>query len=594
MADSVVSEISGDEALGDFGGFDLVNINPNRGNDLHRIWNNLVGDSDDDDDSDFEGFEPEEAYVTPEFSDWEKRTKDREIHNFAERVGPTRVLDGSVQAIDYFKLFYSDVVLETIVGFTNLNAETKRAKGDKGAWTNVTAEEIMAFYGILILMDTMKFDRDELYWSRNEKHWLLGSKIGEVMSRDRYVQIKRYLHFSDDRCARDLANDKLHKVRFLLDHCRTFQAEYVPHKQITVDEAMIPFKGRLGMKQYMKDKPVKFGIKVWVLADAVTAYCYNFDVYIGKNAENVNKSLGLSTKVVIALTKPLEMKGYEVYTDNFYTSPQLADYLYGRKTYLCGTIRTNRKGYPRALVPTNAAARRLERGASDWLMCGPLLASCWKDKRMVYYLSSCHEPEDETLTTERRNKDGTAIQIPCTPTVQAYAQFMAGVDKLDQNTRLNKEKKTMRWYRRIEVKLRECAIYNAFLIEGTVIDQNPPHKRARDLLSFRMDLAHQLIGEFRQSRAAFKRPRSASNSDEMRLDERGHWPVGSGSEDRLCAVCNKKHKTYKSSHPGVSVRDNPWKRSKTTMMCEKCQVPLCCNSKSSCFRDYHTKVYFWQ
>ena len=120
---------------------------------------------------------------------------------------------------------------------------------------------------------------------------------------------------------------------------------------MSVDEAMIPFKGRLGIKQYMKDKPVRFGIKVWVLADAVTAYCYNFDVYIGKNAEVVKNNLGLSSKVVIELTKPLEMKGYQVYTDNFYTGPQLADYLYGRNTYLCGTVRTNRKGYPKDLVP---------------------------------------------------------------------------------------------------------------------------------------------------------------------------------------------------------------------------------------------------
>jgi hypothetical protein len=45
---------------------------------------------------------------------------------------------------------------------------------------------------------------------------------------------------------------------------------------------------------------------------------------------------------------------------------------------------------------------------------------------------------------------------------------MAGVDRLDQNTRLNKEKKTMRWYRCIEAKLRECALYNAYIIEGTI------------------------------------------------------------------------------------------------------------------------------
>ena len=84
---------------------------------------------------------------------------------------------------------------------------------------------------------------------------------------------------------------------------------------------MVPFKGRLSLKQYMKDKPVKFGIKIWVLADTVTSYCYNFDVYVGKNAEVVNENLGLASKVVIALTKTIEMKGYEIYTDNFYTSP---------------------------------------------------------------------------------------------------------------------------------------------------------------------------------------------------------------------------------------------------------------------------------
>ena len=89
---------------------------------------------------------------------------------------------------------------------------------------------------------------------------------------------------------------------------------------------MIPFKGRLGMKQYMKDKPVKFGIKMWVAADAVSAYCFNFEVYIGKNNDIVNKNLGMAANVVIGLTKSLEKKGYVIYTDNFYTSPVLADF----------------------------------------------------------------------------------------------------------------------------------------------------------------------------------------------------------------------------------------------------------------------------
>ena len=91
---------------------------------------------------------------------------------------------------------------------------------------NVTVDEMKAYYGLLILMDIMRYDRDEMYWSDNGNFWLVGSKFGDVMPRDRYVQIKRYLHFSDDT-GNAGAGDKLHKGRFMLDQCRTsFQREY--------------------------------------------------------------------------------------------------------------------------------------------------------------------------------------------------------------------------------------------------------------------------------------------------------------------------------------------------------------------------------
>ena len=128
-------------------------------NDLERFWRNIVGDSDYEDDE----IDPEDAYVVPEFAKWDKTRNVRQL--FSERVGPTRVLDGSNRPVDYFKLFCSDYVFAEITRFTNLNAATKRACGDKGVWTDVTVDEIKAFFGILIIMDTMKFDCDELYWS---------------------------------------------------------------------------------------------------------------------------------------------------------------------------------------------------------------------------------------------------------------------------------------------------------------------------------------------------------------------------------------------------------------------------------------------
>ena len=36
----------------------------------------------------------------------------------------------------------------------------------------------------------------------------------------------------------------------------------------SIDEAMIKFKGRSSLKQYVSLKPIKRGIKAWVRADA--------------------------------------------------------------------------------------------------------------------------------------------------------------------------------------------------------------------------------------------------------------------------------------------------------------------------------------
>lgn len=124
-----------------------------------------------------------------------------------------------------------------------------------------------------------------------------------------------------------------------------------------------------------------------------------------------------------------------------------------------------------------------------------MLASYWKDNRIVYYLSTIHAPEDEQLRTNRKNKDGTLNVLTATPTQQAYAQYMGGVDRLDEMTRINKEKKSMRSYRKVEVKLREVSIYNAYVLEGLcVTDHDRPNKRKRDLMSFKLELAHNLIG----------------------------------------------------------------------------------------------------
>ena len=83
---------------------------------------------------------------------------------------------------------------------------------------------------------------------------------------------------------------------------------------MSVDEAMVTFKGRSTLKQYMPLKPVKRGIKVWALADASNGYISNFKVYTGKDGDKAEKGLGAN--VVMTLTEP--------YVNAMYTSTTIS------------------------------------------------------------------------------------------------------------------------------------------------------------------------------------------------------------------------------------------------------------------------------
>ena len=50
---------------------------------------------------------------------------------------------------------------------------------------------------------------------------------------------------------------------------------------------------------------------------------YNLEVYTGKRNNESTHDLPLSTSVVLSLTSTLQQKGYHIYFDNFYTSPEL-------------------------------------------------------------------------------------------------------------------------------------------------------------------------------------------------------------------------------------------------------------------------------
>ena len=142
-------------------------------------------------------------------------------------------------------------------------------------------------------------------------------------------------------------HDRLGKVRPLIDHLSSkFSSLYDPSKDVAVDEAMIKFQGRSALKQYMPMKPIKRGIKVWVLGDSTNGYFSRFQVYMGREE---NREVGLGAHVVKSLTSDLKHKYHHVYFDNFFTSVQLLEQIEEDGIYGCGTARKDRRGFPPAL-----------------------------------------------------------------------------------------------------------------------------------------------------------------------------------------------------------------------------------------------------
>lgn len=70
--------------------------------------------------------------------------------------------------------------------------------------------------------------------------------------------------------------DKIGKVRWLVEEfAKISQSLYNAERVCTVDEIMVPYKGRYcGIRQYMKSKPVRFGIKLWALASSQSRYVH--------------------------------------------------------------------------------------------------------------------------------------------------------------------------------------------------------------------------------------------------------------------------------------------------------------------------------
>ncbi|KAK9753595.1 Transposase IS4 [Popillia japonica] len=144
-----------------------------------------------------------------------------------------------------------------------------------------------------------------------------------------------------------LPTDKLFKVRNLIEQLvGRFKSVYEPDEVMVVDETMIPFRGRLKLRQYIPGKRQNYSVKIFKLCCS-RRYTYNLQAYEGTTEKRV---MSIGSTVVMDLCKDYLGQGRNIITDNFYTSLELSYKLLENKTHSLGTLRANRKGFPKEIV----------------------------------------------------------------------------------------------------------------------------------------------------------------------------------------------------------------------------------------------------
>lgn len=378
-----------------------------------------------------------------------------------------------------------------------------------------------------------------------------------------------------------MRNDKLRKVSSFIEHfknkCKNL---YQPFQQVAVDERMVKSKHRSGIRQYIKNKPTKWGIKLWVLADSANGYTCDFDVYVGRRSGQEPSANGLGYDTVMRLMTPLLNQGYHLYFDNFYTSVKLVKDLFLVGTPSTGTAAENRKGFPDSMKKGSEWAKKLDRGSMRWERDGVCLAQQWKDNRAVTILSSIENAND-FIRVERNEKvdnQWTRREVRQPKTISNYNKYMNGVDRSDQLlSKSNALQKCMRWWKTLFFHMIDVAVINGYILFELHRAANPDNEMLRrpkkfSVGEFREELVHQLAGlEDFGNPSMFGPPkREPGTYDTVHLPQ-------FTDKKRNCKVC------YKTAN----------KELKVLSMCSapQCQVYLHCTADKNCFAIWHSRDF---
>lgn len=457
-----------------------------------------------------------------------------DLRQYPEREARIQVKDSlpkHCREIDIFLKLFPMSFVKYISQCTNRRLEILET-AKKTKITKTDFGEILVFLGISMVMCYNRLPSIRHYWSNNES---MGNHfIKRSMSRNRFQLIGSKLYFAPPEQPPNASktyyiDDCVSCLKYSFQRCREDSARQ------SIDEGMVKFKGRSTLKQYMPMKPVKRGIKLWLRCDSVSGYCYDMNVYSGRETGNVEGTLG--ERVVTELCSTMQKRDVVICFDRFFTSVKLLQDL---QFPAVGTYIKNRRNTPNF-------SGTLKKYESRFVCNGHGITGCqWKDTKDVFMLANCFR--DDVSEVDRRQKTGEKVKVSCPEMIAFYNQFMGGVDLCDQYSSLYKhERKSLKWWKKVFYKLFSIAIANSWIIFKNI----SPRNKDVAFFDFIVPLAEQII---QRGRLTTPNKRKASSKAGRKMKRRLHMTsVGDHlpkviQTRRRCTKCAEKKNRKKNDN----------------------------------------------
>ncbi|XP_065319094.1 piggyBac transposable element-derived protein 3-like [Gordionus sp. m RMFG-2023] len=404
-------------------------------------------------------------------------------------------------------------------------------------------------------------------------------QIAETMSRNRFLLIRKFFHVNNnkDMVAReDKGYNKLFKIQpFIFQLKQNFKKIKLEEK-LAIDEFIIPFKGRSILRQYIKSKPHKWGIKVFALCGS-SGYMYDFEIYQGKSTNIIKSCLGISGDIVLRISEIIPPNiNHKLYMDNFFSSYQLYLMLKKRDIMVSGTIRSNLLSG--CTLKNDKALKKEGRGAIDYKSEKNGIIICkWQDNKAVTTISNFIGVLPTTKVKRWSVSDKVFINVEMPAIIKNYNEGMGGVDLNDMLVELYRtDIEWKRYYMRMVFHLLNSCVVNVWLLYRR-------HMKALNnikfmpLLVFKSQIAKGLMLAGKDNTKKTGRPssidvkrRKAINIapiSDIRYDQVGHFLMPVSIKQR-CKYCVEAY---------------------SRIICKKCNIYLCLNNKRNCYLSFHMK-----